>query len=87
MQCDECKSIVDGKEIKPKYEKVHSENNAIRYYFTCPCCNKKYICFYTDDKIEALLKEKAKINDIEQQEKLQQKIVKRMEELKEIYNE
>lgn len=45
--CDECKKEF---EIKQQIEKVKGDIR--RVYFICPHCNKKYISYYVNSKIE-----------------------------------
>lgn len=49
VSCDECK---ESFEIKIKEEKVKGEIR--RAFFKCPSCGKKYISYYSNDKIKKL---------------------------------
>lgn len=63
-----------------KEEKVKEDINEV--YFKCPKCGRKYTCFYTDREIRKLQALQRKTRDINEFNKLKEKVTERMNRLK-----
>lgn len=78
--CDEgCKKQFEVTKFK---EKTH-KNNVIETYFRCPHCNKKYVCFFTDDRIR---KKQSEVRRLSNNPANNQRIEQLQAELKEDMN-
>ena len=72
-------------DIKPLVEVVQHKSHVERYYFNCPFCGEKYICFYSDNQVKAWQGVMAATKDAHLKKKLALRIKDRMQRLKDTY--
>ena len=83
--CDVCKGKIELDQDSIKIEIVQHKGHVERYYFVCPHCNKKYVCFYSDNQTKIWQSVKAVTKDEFLKKRLGLKIQDRMNKLKELY--
>lgn len=77
--CDECNKEFDI----DKFEEQIIKKDIREIHFKCPHCGKKYTCFYTDREIRKLQALQRKTKDIQEFNKLKEKVTNKMNKLKE----
>lgn len=86
VKCNKgCWRSFDLLKIKPLVEVVAEEKRIERYYFKCPHCGVKYVCFYSDDIIRAWQKDLENTKEVQLREKIFLNIKARMDMLKQKY--